>query len=166
MNVAYSCAQINAKIDYILPMKELFQTRSHAIQLMIQLAMMSYWVVLPLFVILLTMVQIIFAIETVIIKMVLHFLQVVLNILPTMTIHHITYKIDPTTVKFFHHLIIITIILDHKNHISLWINRTITLINSPILKTQMHLSIILLDTKLNSHYNKNQQTTTQKIFYW
>ncbi len=76
-------------------------------------SMMSYWVVLHLIIILLTMVQIVFRIKTVIIIIILHFLQVVLNILPTMTIYHIQYNIDSTTVQ--HCPLPPTIIFNNKN---------------------------------------------------
>ncbi len=58
--------------------------------------------------------SIVFATKTVTIMIILHFLQVVLNILPTMTTHHIQHNIDSTTVQHFPHLRIITIILDHQ----------------------------------------------------
>ncbi len=93
----------------------------------------GYWVVLHLIVILLTMVQIVFAIKTVVIVITLHFLHVLLNILPTMTINHIQYKIDSTTFQCCPHMRIIAIILDHQKYMLMWIITTVMWIPSLVL---------------------------------
>ncbi len=126
---------------------------------MIQHAMMSFQVVLHLIIVLLTMVQIVFAIKTVIIKMLLHFLQGVLKILPTMTIHQIQYNI-------FNYFQTLPPLENNHNYFG-----------SP----KIHAHVICYNHRTNpqSHFvnasffsppsqtvvsNRIKQTTTQKIF--